>query len=135
MEQNPRPARSRSRPPARWAGSAAKPPKRRGGPPPATRRQAPQDIKPCRGRLRNAIEEVLQVRGPMTSDEVAAVLKEHWGDIRPRFTELSKDGKVEDTGDRRPSARGNPAIVWRLVAVKLEQGDMMADLLPPVVTR
>ena len=96
---------------------------------------AHQQTLPRRERLRIAIEEVLQVRGPMTSDEVAAVLAEHWGDIRPRFTELSKDGKVEDTGDRRPSARGNPAIVWRLVAVKLEQGDMMADLLPPVVTR
>jgi hypothetical protein len=57
--------------------------------------------------------------------------------MRPRFTELHKAGKIEDTGERRTSSQGKTSAVWRLVnkPVKLEQGDMMADLLPPLVTR
>lgn len=32
--------------------------------------------------------------------------------VRPRITELARDGKVRDSGDRRHNASGKRAIVW-----------------------
>jgi len=52
--------------------------------------------------------------GPATADEVAERLKESVLAIRPRFTELWKQARIEDTGDRRQNASGRNAIVWQL---------------------
>ena len=52
--------------------------------------------------------------GPATADEVATRLKESVLAIRPRFTELWKQQRIEDTGDRRKNASGRNAIVWQL---------------------
>ena len=55
--------------------------------------------------------------GNFTADEVAAQLGESVLAIRPRVTELAKDGRIADTGERRKNASGRKAIVWRLVEV------------------
>lgn len=52
--------------------------------------------------------------GPSTADEVAARIKESVLAVRPRFTELSRVWRIEDTGERRKNASGRNAIVWQL---------------------
>lgn len=55
---------------------------------------------------------------PMTADEVAAVLDESVLAIRPRVTELAKQGRIEDSGERRQNRSGRSAIVWRVTEEK-----------------
>lgn len=49
----------------------------------------------------------------LTADEAAAKLKVHFMNVRPRCSELLKDGKIADSGVTRPSALGSPMTVWR----------------------
>jgi predicted ArsR family transcriptional regulator len=67
------------------------------------------------GRLRQAVLIVLRRHGPLTADEIALRIGESVLAVRPRVTELSKLGKIERTGERRPNASGQTAHVWRLV--------------------
>lgn len=48
----------------------------------------------------------------LTADEVAGRLGLSILSVRPRITELARDGKVRDSGDRRRNASGKRAIVW-----------------------
>lgn len=101
-----------------------------------TSRLAHQAIRPRKPTLREMALEAL-ARGPSTADEAADYANVSPFAMRPRFTELLKAGKIEDTGKRRTSSNGKTSAVWRLVnkPEKLKQGDMMADLLPPPVIR
>ena len=51
-------------------------------------------------------------RDALTSDQVADVLGKTYFAIRPRISELSLMGLIEDTGHRRPNNSGHMAIVW-----------------------
>jgi hypothetical protein len=51
--------------------------------------------------------------GPSTTDEIAHFLGWVHQSTSPRVYELSKAGELEDTGDRRPTERGRPAIVYK----------------------
>lgn len=74
--------------------------------------EAAHAIKPAADRLRRLTLDALRQR-PMTADEVAAYLGIDKGSIRPRVTELGKQGKVVETGLRRANASGRSAMVWR----------------------
>ena len=50
----------------------------------------------------------------LTSDEVADLLNDNILAIRPRVSELRAQDKIESTGQRRKSANGNGATVWRI---------------------
>ena len=50
----------------------------------------------------------------LTADEVAQVYGEVFTKYRPRFSELRKNGVIQDTGERRPSYLGKQQIVWEL---------------------
>ena len=50
----------------------------------------------------------------LTADEVAEIYGHIFMKYRPRFTELRKLGKIERTGDQRPSFLGSPQDVYRL---------------------
>lgn len=53
----------------------------------------------------------------MTPDEYAAIVGCHVLKIRPRFTELASEKYgwlIEQTDQTRPSALGNPQVVYRL---------------------
>jgi hypothetical protein len=50
-----------------------------------------------------------------TADEIAAALNYSILTIRPRVSELNKQGRIVDSGLRRPNASGRNAIVWRIV--------------------
>lgn len=47
-----------------------------------------------------------------TDDDLGALSRLDLNSVRPRRLELVEAGYVTDSGDTRPSARGNPAVVW-----------------------
>ena len=51
---------------------------------------------------------------PLTTDEAATRLKRYFLSVRPRFSELRALGLIEPSGERRGTASGCPAAVWRL---------------------
>lgn len=55
-------------------------------------------------------------KAPGTADEIAGRLGRNILSIRPRLTELKLEGKVVDTGMRRPNASGRSAAVFKLAA-------------------
>jgi hypothetical protein len=50
----------------------------------------------------------------LTDDEIASYSKQIGNSVRPRRGELVRDGLVEDSGQRRGSNMGHPAVVWCL---------------------
>ena len=67
------------------------------------------------GRLHAMILTAL-ARRSMTPDECAASIGQHPMDVRPRFSELAamSPPRIVPTGEKRPSARGNPQAVWSI---------------------
>lgn len=63
--------------------------------------------------LQRLVLEAIQAN-PSTPDEVAAVLGRSVLGIRPRFSELSKMGKIRPTGARRLNQSKRAAAVWRV---------------------
>ena len=63
-------------------------------------------------KLRYRCLTALENAGPMTADEVAEVLGESVLSIRPRFSELKRNGLILPTGERRKNISGRPAVVW-----------------------
>lgn len=47
-----------------------------------------------------------------TADNAARLLNADVLSIRPRFTELLREGKIKDSGERRANASGRKAKVW-----------------------
>lgn len=66
-------------------------------------------------QLRAKALAVLEHSNGLTADEVAGRLGLSILSIRPRVTELSRLGKVRDTGNRRLNVSGRRAIVWAAV--------------------
>lgn len=68
-------------------------------------------ISPRADILRERVYQVILAR-PSTADEAAAALGLDRLSIRPRATELAKQGRIVDSGLRRNTSFGRPAIVW-----------------------
>lgn len=49
----------------------------------------------------------------LTADEIADYLGISMLSVRPRVSELAKEGRVEKTGERRTNVTGMSAAVWR----------------------
>ena len=78
------------------------------------RRVAANGIKTRAPSLREkCLRAISQI--PMTADEVADVVEKSILSIRPRIAELSKLGRIEDSGQRRTNESGKAATVWRAV--------------------
>lgn len=60
------------------------------------------------------IQRRLELKGPMTADEIATDLGQSILAIRPRVTECNKLGLIQATDERRANASGHKAIVWKL---------------------
>lgn len=84
-----------------------------------TSRAAAEAMKPSKARLQQLCLDMLRVAGPLTADECAANLARDKLSIRPRFSELSATGKIEDSGTRRRNASGKSAVVWQIVAQRI----------------
>lgn len=50
--------------------------------------------------------------GGLTDDQIAAQIGETILSVRPRVTELLRDGRVRDSGQRRKNESGRSAKVW-----------------------
>lgn len=75
-----------------------------------------------RGVLRGRIHLLLTIE-PDTVDGLVVRLDERWPESAPHYgpsvdrrrKELVTMERIEDSGQRRPTRRGSPAIVWRVV--------------------
>lgn len=77
-----------------------------------TSRDAADEVAVNAPQMRARALAVLERSRGLTADEVAGKLGLSILSIRPRVTELSRLGKVRDSGTRRPNASGRNAIVW-----------------------
>lgn len=78
-----------------------------------TSKQAAGAIAPDAATLRGQALAFLR-EVPMTADECASRARVSILAMRPRLTELSTLGLIEDSGERRANSSGRKAIVWRI---------------------
>lgn len=79
-----------------------------------TQVEAERRVRHITGGVRKAVYEALKTR-PSTDDELVELLRRPANTVRPRRVELMNDGFVVDSKERRPSANGSPAIVWKVL--------------------
>jgi hypothetical protein len=80
-----------------------------------TGKDAAAAIAPSASRLRDlCVAEFSNFRSGLTADEVADMLRMSVLAIRPRVSELRREGRIKDAGVRRPNASGRSAAVWVL---------------------
>lgn len=77
---------------------------------PTTSRAAATSVKTK--TLQKMILEALKEVGPMTTEELAAVLQETIVTVSPRMRPLVNLGLVKDSGQTRANNSGRNAIVW-----------------------
>lgn len=78
-----------------------------------TSADAAADIAGRTPLLREQCLAVLRNKGALTPDQVAGHLGISILSVRPRFSELVRLGKIQDTGERRVNQSGRRAICWR----------------------
>ena len=83
---------------------------------PDTSFQAGVSINKMLGKkLRAKIYYYLKAYGPKTNEELAEDLRVKYITVTPRISELVELKLVIDSGQRRPTSSGRPAIVWKAV--------------------
>jgi hypothetical protein len=78
----------------------------------------------------SVLDENLRARGfrfGATDDEIANAVGLVGNSVRPRRIELVRDGLVEDSGKRRSSNMGHPAVVWTLTEEGLRAAKELTD--------
>ena len=81
---------------------------------PGTSQVAAETIAPFAKTLREQVYELLQ-RKAATADEAAMELHRSVLSIRPRLSELHREGKIRETGKRRLNQSGMSAAEWEAV--------------------
>jgi hypothetical protein len=72
-------------------------------------------ISPTAAKLRAMVLAEFQRTGAgLTADEIAKDLNLSVLSVRPRVSELRRNGQIEQTGSRRKNASGMTATVWRI---------------------
>lgn len=79
-----------------------------------TSRLAAAAIAPAAKNIRDLVADCYLFWGPMTADEAAERLNLSILTVRPRVTELLKQGILRDSGTRRRNASGHTAKVFEL---------------------
>lgn len=64
--------------------------------------------------VKDQVLEILRGSEGLTNDEMEAAIGGTHQTVSPRVHELAQAGRVVDTGKRRRSRSGKPAIVWRV---------------------
>jgi predicted ArsR family transcriptional regulator len=77
-----------------------------------TSRAAAASIAPAAPLIRDQVLAQFERSAGMTADECAGRLGLSILTVRPRVTELSRLGKLRDSGDKRQNRSGRSAIVW-----------------------
>jgi predicted ArsR family transcriptional regulator len=66
-------------------------------------------------KMRAAVlAQIAQYSGGATADEIAKDLNLSVLSVRPRVSELKRNGEIEQTGARRKNESGMTATVWRI---------------------
>ena len=78
----------------------------------STSRAAASAIEPRAATLRAKVLALFEGGRRLTADECADLLDESILSIRPRVTELSAKGLIEDSGARGRTASGSSCIRW-----------------------
>jgi predicted ArsR family transcriptional regulator len=77
--------------------------------------QAAKAITCKAARMRAAVlAQIAQYPGGVTADEIAKDLNLSVLSVRPRVSELNRNGEIEQTGARRKNESGMTATVWRI---------------------
>jgi predicted ArsR family transcriptional regulator len=80
---------------------------------PETSKQAANAIEPIVARLeRQAIQQLEE--GSLTCDELEQILRWSHQTASARINRLRHKGLIQDSGERRPTRTGRPAVVWRV---------------------
>ena len=87
-----------------------------------TQAEAYEHIKPKIRPIKKRIFSALLMK-PMTSNEVAEYLDISLLSVRPRLSELLKQGEIFDTNKRRRNASGSNEIVWQLTDTQFMTGE------------
>ena len=83
---------------------------------PATSHEAAQQAQGLAERHKGIIVAVLGNMGVgLTSREICNCCILDYHQVARRISDLKRDGKVQDSGQTRPSPGGRRATVWRLV--------------------
>jgi hypothetical protein len=83
----------------------------------ATSEAAAKAIEPTCARLGIRVLQALREH-PRTADEVAETIGETILAVRPRVSQLYRQGIIRKSGDRRLNASGLGAHVWELVSAE-----------------
>ena len=81
---------------------------------PATSHEAARFMQGMAERHKHIIYTALFWRG-LTSQEISDSCELDYHQVARRMSDLVADGKVQDSGETRPSPGGRRATVWRLV--------------------
>jgi hypothetical protein len=77
--------------------------------------QAAKAITGKASKMRAAVlAQIAQYPGGVTADEIARDLNLSVLSVRPRVSELHRNGEIEQTGGRRKNESGMTATVWRI---------------------
>lgn len=80
-------------------------------------KQAAEAMGSTAKKLRAAVlAQFSQYPSGATADEIAKDLNLSILSVRPRVSELNRNGKIEQTGSRRKNESGMTATVWRLAS-------------------
>ena len=79
-----------------------------------TSREAAKAALGRSGSQRVRIYNLVQHMDGLTADEIQAAINAPINSVTPRINELVADGWLEDSGERRPTRYGKPAIVWKV---------------------
>lgn len=81
----------------------------------AASQEAAQAVGPTASHGRARCLEALKRNGPLSADQVAEELGESVLYVRPRMSELLRQGRIGKTGLRTRNSSGLSAAVWRAV--------------------
>lgn len=68
--------------------------------------------------LRDRVDALFDAGADLTADECAARLDEDILSVRPRVSELKRNGRIEDAGRRRCNKSGMTATAWKRATPK-----------------
>jgi predicted ArsR family transcriptional regulator len=88
---------------------------------PGPSEQAAKTMTGNANKMRAAVlAQIAQYSSGATADEIAKDLNLSVLSVRPRVSELKRNGEIEQTGARRKNESGMTATVWRIVAERGE---------------
>lgn len=72
------------------------------------------------GLRRKVLEALANCTQGATGEQLAAIIDEWLYSVKPRLTELSRMGLVEDSGERLVNSRNRREIVWTITNKGME---------------